>query len=620
MKDSKKRKEIAPVLQGLKEYLDNHYMEEILQEIKAAMALGQVEELDTDCRAGEIIVDPKETRLARVEAWRVDRTNLIADCKLRLKFGVSKDGKIPRYVIRYIAFTADITLDGGIKVHQGLKDIGIHPLPTRDMPKLSNYLVPVLSYDEMEIMTQDMLRRYLGEKNALKDRENGADQLAAAMGLRVVSASLYKDHHTKAILYLKDGTASIVPCGVTGPVSDQMDAEEVRVPARTILLNENCSHQGNTDRTIYHECGHYDWHSMFYELQELHASDLRLLEYKDADESSAPAQKDISWIERQASFVSIAAMLPRPVFMPMVNRYWKEVINTRANLGEKIAKIICKIAEDRRIPKSLIRTRMISLGSAGAKGALNYVDEKYIPDFEFDTESLGPSETFVISRADFTALYEKDQDFRMLFTTHGFVYADGHVCCRQPEYVRKTQKGYVLTEWALGHVNECCLKFKKTYHYGEDKYRVGELHSDQEYNEAYLMIHSLDIEGLSREELDEKNLEYLSDLPRRPTKALKKLIKDRVRSQSALSAASGLSEATISRMCNDDSFQYSIQDVTRLCIGLELPPPLSVLLLDMTGFTRAVMVKYLRYQCIIDCMFMEDIDTVVKSHRKLFDN
>ena len=62
MKDSKKRKEIAPVLQGLKEYLDNHYMEEILQEIKAAMTLGQVEELDTDCRAGEIIAIARDLK------------------------------------------------------------------------------------------------------------------------------------------------------------------------------------------------------------------------------------------------------------------------------------------------------------------------------------------------------------------------------------------------------------------------------------------------------------------------------------------------------------------------------------------------------------------------------
>lgn len=39
----------------------------------------------------------------------------------------------------------------------------------------------------------------------------------------------------------------------------------------------------------------------------------------------------------------------------------------------------------------------------------------------------------------------------------------------------------------------------------------------------------------------------------------------------------------------------------------------------MTRFTRTVMVRYYRYQCIIDCLFMEDIETVVESHKKLFD-
>ena len=54
-------------------------------------------------------------------------------------------------------------------------------------------------------------------------------------------------------------------------------------------------------------------------------------------------------------------------------------------------------------------------------------------------------------------------------------------------------------------------------------------------------------------------------------------------------------------------------------IGLQLPPLLSSLFLEMTRFTRTVMVRYYRYQCIIDCLFMEDIETVVESHKKLFD-
>lgn len=133
------------------------------------------------------------------------------------------------------------------------------------------------------------------------------------------------------------------------------------------------------------------------------------------------------------------------------------------------------------------------------------------------------------------------------------------------------------------------------------------------------MVHSLDISGMSRDELEEKNLEYLDSLPRRPSKALTKLLKDRVKTQRGLAAATGLSEAKISRMCNEDDYEYSIQDVTRLIIGLQLPPLLSSLFLEMTRFTRTVMVRYYRYQCIIDCLFMEDIETVIESHKKLFD-
>ena len=72
---------------------------------------------------------------------------------------------------------------------------------------------------------------------------------------------------------------------------------------------------------------------MFFELQNLHASDLRMLDYQEADDASKPAEKDIRWVERQASFVGIAAMFPRPVFEPMVRKYWKEVANNQDNLG-----------------------------------------------------------------------------------------------------------------------------------------------------------------------------------------------------------------------------------------------------------------------------------------------
>lgn len=169
-------------------------------------------------------------------------------------------------------------------------------------------------------------------------------------------------------------------------------------------------------------------------------------------------------------------------------------------------------------------------------------------------------------------------------------------------------------------MDECCLRFHKVYHISANAgYQIGELHSDADYNEVYMMIHTMEVTGMTVEDLMNKNMEYLDELPRRPTTALKKLIADRVGTQKELALNSGLSPATISRMCKDDDFKYSIQEATRLVVGLQLPPPLSALFLDMIGFTRAVMVKYYRYQCIIDCMFMDDIYEITESHKMLFD-
>ena len=613
-----KSKEMAPVLQSLKEYLANHYTDDLLEEITAAMSLNLVEGLDVDCTGAKIVIDHDQTELVRAEPWRVDRTHLIADCKMRVKFGLSKNGGLPRFSIRYINFTAEITLDNGITLHRGIKDFTTYILPERKLPKLTKYLVPVLTCDEMEIMVLDMLQKYLGE-DALVGRGNGAFTLAKAMGLEIKNASLYRNHYTAAVLYLREGFARVVASGASGSGSDDEGFKDIKVPAKTILINDNHEHKGDVDRDVYHECGHYEWHSMFYELQNLHASDLRLLDYHEADEASKPAEKDIRWVERQAGFVGIAAMFPRPTFSPVIRGYWKEVEDSTDNLGQKLAGIICRIAAEKQKSKSIIKTRMISLGTVGAKGALNFIDGRYIANFAFDTDHLSSGETFVISRSQFSEMYEKDDHFRKVIDTHVFIYADGHVCLNQPQYVRNTDKGCLLTTWALGHIDECCMKFTRTYHVSADHYRVGELHYDDEYNECYLMVHSLDIMGMPKDELEEKNLEYLENFPRRPSKALSMLIRDRVKTQRALAAASGLSESRISRMCHEDDYEYNIQEITRLVIGLQLPPLLSTLFMEMTRFTPAVMVRYYRYKCIIDCMFMEDIETVVESHKGLFD-
>lgn len=72
-------------------------------------------------------------------------------------------------------------------------------------------------------------------------------------------------------------------------------------------------------------------------------------------------------------------------------------------------------------------------------------------------------------------------------------------------------------------------------------------------------------------------------------------------------------------MCQDNSFPYDVEQITKLVVGLSLPPLLSAMLLETMGFTKTVMLRYYRYQCIIDCMFMDDLETVMETHRELFE-
>ena len=51
-----------------------------------------------------------------------------------------------------------------------------------------------------------------------------------------------------------------------------------------------------------------------------------------------------------------------------------------------------------------------------------------------------------------------------------------------------------------------------------------------------------------------------------------------------------------------------------------MPPLLSAAFMELTGFGTAVMTRYLRYQCIIACMFMDELDDVINSNRNCSNN
>ena len=63
--------------------------------------------------------------------------------------------------------------------------------------KLSKYLVPIFSYDDMELQVQNMLKTYLGETAVTAYQPRAAWKLAKAMKLQISSAPLFKNRRTE---------------------------------------------------------------------------------------------------------------------------------------------------------------------------------------------------------------------------------------------------------------------------------------------------------------------------------------------------------------------------------------------------------------------------------------
>ena len=77
-----------------------------------------------------------------------------------------------------------------------------------------------------------------------------------------------------------------------------------------------------------------------------------------------------------------------------------------------------------------------------------------------------------------------------------------------------------------------------------------------------------------------------------------------------LEERSGISVRTISRLRREERSNYSMDQVITLCIALQLPPWLSAELLDRAGLLLRRTKQHRAYRLILDCMFMDTLDTV----------
>lgn len=200
----------------------------------------------------------------RMSLWRVNRYEFIADVPVE---------------IRWESSAGEETAEGYVSLNCCLDEdfcyfidsVSIEK-PDRPLIRLDEYLVPIMSYEDLEDATRTMWEQYPPE--VFTDHEwLNPYRLAERMGLKVTFHLLYRRKKNRGLLFWKDGTVKVVTH------TDKNDLiEEVKIEAGTIVINDDGEDMSKSRLAVCHECFHDEFHWLFFRLQEMHNDDLKAIQ------------------------------------------------------------------------------------------------------------------------------------------------------------------------------------------------------------------------------------------------------------------------------------------------------------------------------------------------------
>ena len=497
----------------------------------------------------------------------MDRTQFIADVEVHLNLDTQEGVR---------EWVGIMTLWGNIEHGFActIEDfVDIDSFDRRDMIPLSSFLIPIYANRQMDHEMELVWSH--NKPEALTDPSvRSARDLAARMGLSIVSLPVYAHPNTPTILFFVDDTILVSD-------SDYKKPQKVQVAANTIVINTNHRYSDFAEYYIFHECVHYEEHYMFFKLQELHTNDiLRMKTRVQVVEAGEKITSPLYWMEVQANRGAYGLMLPITDTDARICRELKCVTRFR-HPGDKYEETGVAIARMLGLPFFRVRARMIQLGHLYAKGALNKVNGDYIEPFCFDLDAWRKEEhTFVIDRKTLQAIYKKSPDFQQFIDSGRYIYVDGHVVRNTPEFVQEYNGILRLTPQANMYVNRCCLRFVRHYEQRNlEKYVYGRMYYDADYVTQTNFYIEDELTRFDHDEVKAK-LEYKRNFPRDFSTAFHKLRNRNGMSMEDVADILGTSARNLERWIVNPGEKISADTVTLLTLLWKLPDWLSDLMYD----------------------------------------
>lgn len=446
--------------------------------------------------------------------------------------------------------------------------------------KLSDALVSIISSVDYEYEAQQFLSLHFPDALIVSQMVDPR-LIAEKMGLTVVYKEITEDLSVFGQIFFHD-----------------MVVDGTLIKAKTILVDDRIAlvrGLGALNNTILHECFHWHKHRLSFELVRLYNPELTKInttieEFSEINDSS---MSPTAWMELQTRNITPKILMPRKMFRQEVELKMREFAEEAGDSLDYIESTINHLATYFGVSKQSAKIRMVELGYEEAIGALNYIDNNYVPAHIWKRGAISSNQTYSIGLIDATIQMLVNPVLQQ--NSSAYIYVESHICLNLPEYVERDIFGKIgLTEYARHHIDECCLSFTLSLKHDlkdEDYVFRCILNRDENssltFNVAFSTDANLDVlEQAQQMKSDQEGLkQVLNEIASLNFgDALKLLMAHPPKTTvEQLAELSGLSDKTILRMRKSEP--VTIQSIVAMCIGLHLHPEISTSMLQKQGYS-----------------------------------
>ena len=451
--------------------------------------------------------------------------------------------------------------------------------------------LPYLDSKKMEKIARDILRGYDPYiREGKYKRRISATKLANALGIRVFYSHLSDCGSVRGVYVFEKSLVEVYDEG-------RKTFVKVQVPANSILIDYSLRDKQNIMRfTVMHEVVHAIVHKYALRLMRMTDSNVGSLSCLALFfENQSSSDNFIDRMEKQADKIAAFLLMNKDDFCYVVRDL---ILSYRRRLTAKnIEDVIVKTSAYFGVSISAVKKRMVECGFTLAEGVFCYVDDHYVPAFDFTEGSLKKGETFVISKNQMRKLLSENKKLLKMYISGTVCFVENHLVLNSDEYIIGHGAKARLTDKARNNLDKCAFKFRINYptvhkdigsstNNGRIVFRSAEsrLNPDVVMSDNNLSIEEkAKILKIRDDDITSVKKQICGD----SKDAFNVIYKWSDMTEKEIAEESWTAERVIRSMLNEEDYQPNKKTLIRICIGMNLPSELSLQLIKtMVGGLR----------------------------------